>query len=227
MVRNDLEGHLLNEEISISIENADIRPTPDAGIALSGINVTITHGSINMIIGPVGSGKSTLLKAIIGEAPCESGRISVSSRYMAYCAQTPWLANGTVQQRIVENRPVEEDWYRAVIHACALEQDIVRLPNGDQTTIGSRGVMLSGGQKLRLTLARALYSRCDIFVLDDVLSALDAKTTALVVDRLFGRDGLFRKLRSTVILVTHSSKSSNRHMLGLCSRRSPISSFGR
>lgn len=222
-----MEGHQPNEELSVSIENADIRPSQDAGIALNGINVTITHGSINMIIGPVGSGKSTLLKAIIGEAPCESGRISVSSRYMAYCAQTPWLANGTVQRRIVENRPIEEDWYRAVVHACALEQDIVSLPNGDQTTIGSRGVMLSGGQKQRLTLARALYSRYEIVILDDVLSALDAKTKTLVVDRLFGRDGLFRKLRTTVILVTHSSKSTTRYILGLCSQCSPISSFSR
>ena len=126
---------------------------------------------------------------------------------MSYCSQSPWLLNTSIQQSITgltEQSAVDEQWYRSVITACALDEDISYFPNGDQSVIGSRGFTLSGGQKQRLALARTVYSRPDIALLDDVLSALDAKTEKIVVDRLFGSRGLFRKCATTVVLVTHS-----------------------
>ena len=106
-----------------------------------------------MVVGVVGSGKSTLLKALVGELPCDSGSISAQSQDSAYCSQTPWLQNASVRKIIcgpTENAGIDEDWYKSVIHACALDQDILDLPEHHESLIGSRGVTLSGGQKQRL-----------------------------------------------------------------------------
>lgn len=123
---------------------------------------------------------------------------------MAYCSQTPWILNTTIQQNICGLRTcasINEEWYQSVLHACALDQDLLQLTD---SVAGSRGITLSGGQKQRVALARAVYAKTDIVLLDDILSALDSKTEKLVVDRLLGPEGLFRKLKSTVVLITHS-----------------------
>ena len=149
------------------------------------------------------------MKALLGELPCESGKILIASKRMAYCSQSPWLLNTSIQQSITglaEQSAIDEQWYRSVVTACALDEDISQFPDGDQSVIGSRGFTLSGGQKQRLALARTVYTRPDIALLDDVLSALDAKTERLVVDRLLGPRGLFRKCATTVVLVTHSTR---------------------
>ena len=101
---------------------------------------------------------------------------------------------------------MDEDWYDTVVDASALTHDISNFPNGDLTVIGSRGITLSGGQKHRVALARALYSRCDVFVLDDILSALDKKTERIIIEKLFGTKGLLLRINATVIMTTHSSK---------------------
>jgi ATP-binding cassette, subfamily C (CFTR/MRP), member 1 len=149
------------------------------------------------------------MRAILGELPFDNGGISVSSTNMAYCSQTPWILNTTIQQNICGLKacaPINEEWYQSVLYACALDQDLLQLIDGDRSVPGSRGITLSGGQKQRVALARAVYAKSDIVLLDDVLSALDSKTEKLVVDRLLGPDGLFRKLKSTVVLITHSTR---------------------
>jgi ATP-binding cassette subfamily C (CFTR/MRP) protein 1 len=144
---------------------------------------------------------------------------------MGYCAQTPWLQNGTIQQNIcgfIDESDIDKVWYRTVLYACALEQDMALLDEGDQSMVGSKGVTLSGGQRQRVVgvldclrrmdanklqaLARAVYARLNIVLLDDVLSALDSNTERQIVERLLGANGMFRKLGTTVVLVTHSSK---------------------
>ena len=128
---------------------------------------------------------------------------------MAYCAQSVWLPNRNIQQIVTgseQNNNIDIQWFEKVLHACDLESDIEGLPRGDQTLVGSKGVTLSGGQKQRLALARAIYARQPIVLLDDVLSVLDARTERRIVDRLLGKSGLLRQLRTTVILVTHTSK---------------------
>jgi ATP-binding cassette, subfamily C (CFTR/MRP), member 1 len=197
--------------IAISLEEVNVRPSLKSELALKEISIKIRQASLTMIIGPVGSGKSTLLKAMLGELPCTSGWIRVSSPRMAYCAQTPWLRNCTIQECITgvdRGEAIDIQWYEKVLRACALEQDMADLTLGDQSIIGSRGITLSGGQKQRVALARAVYARPSIVLLDDVLSALDARTERLVVDRLFGKNGLLKQLKSTVVLVTHASKLS-------------------
>ncbi|KXH38580.1 ABC transporter [Colletotrichum salicis] len=159
---------------------------------------------LTVILGPVGCGKSTILKAILGEATIFNGSVWISSKELAYCDQSPWVSNGSVRENIVSGTDFDAAWYDTVIHACALQVDLLQLSDGDATNVGSKGVSLSGGQKQRLTLARALYARKPIAVLDDVLSGLDAATHDIVTTRVFGADGLIRKLGMAAILATHS-----------------------
>ena len=195
------------DQPAISVKGLTARPSLTAEPAITNIDLQLKASTTTILTGPVGSGKSTLMRAILGELPFDSGSISVSSTNMAYCSQSPWILNTTIQQNICGLRTrasMNEEWYQSVLHACALDQDLLQLTDGDQSVAGSRGITLSGGQKQRVALARAVYAKSDIVLLDDILSALDSKTEKLVVDRLLGPEGLFRKLKSTVVLITHS-----------------------
>lgn len=196
---------------AIVLREVTAKPSPSADAAITDINIQLKVGSTTIITGPVGSGKSTLMRAVLGELPLERGNISVSSLDMSYCSQTPWIVNTTIRQSICglsssASSNIDEEWYNSVLQACALDQDLQQLADGDQTTPGSRGMTLSGGQKQRVALARAVYAKSPIILLDDVMSALDNKTEKAVVDRLIGPYGLFRKLNSTVLLITHSTR---------------------
>ncbi|KAH0563429.1 hypothetical protein GP486_002004 [Trichoglossum hirsutum] len=193
--------------LAARLEEVDVRPSASSNPALRGITMAIKRGSKTMVVGPVGSGKSTLLKALLGELPCDRGSISVMTSRIAYCAQTPWLLNTRIRDIICgtsEGSVIDEEWYKIVLNACALDQDLLQFPDGDQSIIGSRGLTLSGGQKQRLALARAVYFRADMILLDDVLSELDGKTEEIVVQKLLGPQGLFGKLGATLILATHA-----------------------
>lgn len=194
---------------AIVVTSLTARPSPSAEPAITDINLQLKASTTTILTGSVGSGKSTLMRAILGELSFDSGDISVSSTNMAYCSQTPWILNTTIQQNICgfrERSAINEDWYQTVLYACALDQDLLQLTGGDQTVPGSRGITLSGGQKQRIALARAVYAKPEIILLDDILSALDSKTEKLVVDRVLGPNSLFRKLKTTVVLITHSTR---------------------
>ncbi|KAE8360003.1 P-loop containing nucleoside triphosphate hydrolase protein [Aspergillus caelatus] len=173
---------------------------------LKSLTITIPRQTFTMLVGPSGCGKSTLLKAILGEVPCLNGTISLSSERIAYCDQTPWHMNGSIKQSIVAMSGLDEDWYLSVICACALVEDFKQLPRGDQTIIGSKGIALSGGQSQRIALARAVYARKDIIVLDDVFSSLDATTEEFIFQSLIGTHGLLRSIGSTILLSSSSVK---------------------
>jgi ABC-type multidrug transport system fused ATPase/permease subunit len=191
---------------------------------LQSINLTIPRGKFFMIVGPVGCGKSTLLKGLLGEVPLLGGSVLVSSLEVAFCDQTPWHMNGTIQESIIGAGILEQTWYSTVVRACVLLEDFRQLPRGDQTLIGSKGIALSGGQSQRIVshlltfpdiccftddtkaLARAVYARKDIIFLDDVLSGLDIDTENQVFHNLFGANGLLRKYNSTVLMASSSGK---------------------
>ncbi|KAF2427512.1 ABC transporter [Tothia fuscella] len=163
-------------------------------------------GTLSTVLGPVGCGKSTFLRTILNEIKPTSGSVSITSPFVGYCAQTPWLPNGKVRDIIVGPNKFDEAFYRSVLETCALEEDFRNMPEDDLTLIGSRGIVLSGGQKHRLSLARALYSRCTVLVLDDFLSSLDSKTQDFIAERLLARDGYIRRHGCTVLLATHITK---------------------
>jgi ATP-binding cassette, subfamily C (CFTR/MRP), member 1 len=137
-------------EHAIVIQNASFSYFLDKGAIIQNINLQVAHGDPLAVIGPVGSGKSLLLKALLGEVPKLAGSVSLFSNKVGFCDQTPWLANTIVRQNVVGNLDFEDSWYSAVIHACAIDEDIERLPGGDFYCVGTGGVNLSGGQKQRV-----------------------------------------------------------------------------
>lgn len=166
------------------------------------------QGKLYCVIGKVGSGKSALLQAIIGELPVTHGSIHRSSPIsISYVAQDPWIMDGTAQENIVMGLPFDQAWYNEVVEACCLEPDFKSFLNGDQTIVGDRGVQCSGGQKARLALARSLYCDSDVLILDDPLSAVDAKVARTIFSEAIQLLGLQRG--KCVILVTHQLQFTN------------------
>lgn len=140
-------------KIAVEVSNATVNPSAtSATAAVQNLSLTVETGSLTIILGPVGLGKTTLLKAMLGELPCVSGSISVSSTRMSYCSQSAWLLNVTVKESICGpgNPNIDDEWYGTVVHVCALEEDIRQWPEGDQSVLGSKGMTLSGGQKQRV-----------------------------------------------------------------------------
>lgn len=175
---------------------------------LNNINIDIPTSHLTMIVGPVASGKSTLCKILLGEVPASQGRIILNSRVLSqkigYCDQIPYLSNSTIRENIVGFSAFNKIRYGEVVEATRLSPDLSVLPDGERTRVGTGGITLSGGQKQRVALARALYLNTNLYVLDDILSGLDADTAEQVFDRVFGPYGLLRKRNATAILSTHS-----------------------
>ncbi|KAI1452911.1 P-loop containing nucleoside triphosphate hydrolase protein [Annulohypoxylon moriforme] len=175
---------------------------------LKKINITIPSSALTIVVGPIASGKSTLCKALLGETPVAYGQISMDYRpsRIGYCDQTPYLSNATIRENIVGFAKFDEVRYNEVIEATVLGPDLAILPRGDETLVGSNGVVLSGGQKQRVSIARALYLDSELLIFDDVLSGLDANTEEQLYSRVFSSGGLLRLRRATVVLCTHSVK---------------------
>jgi len=191
---------------SVSFHNASVsfpRGSADSDadtFMLRELNLDFPNDALSVISGPTGSGKSLLLASILGEAHLESGYIrvpkSTSERFdskataadwiipsaISFVSQTPWIENATIKDNILFGLPFDPIRYRKVVDACALTQDLAIFEDGDQTEVGAQGISLSGGQKWRLTLARAFYSRAGIMVMDDVFSALDAHVGKHIYD---------------------------------------------
>jgi ABC-type multidrug transport system fused ATPase/permease subunit len=168
------------------------------------ITLAIDRGSFTMVVGKVGSGKSLLLLSLLGELAVLDGQAKRSYPDASFCSQPPWLRNVSIRDNILGESAFEADWYSSVTWACGLDQDFHELSNGDATLVGTGGMSLSGGQKNRVSLARALYARKPVVVVDDVLSGLDKTTEKLVFSRVFGRNGLLRQMQCTIVLATHS-----------------------
>ncbi|RDL30478.1 Uncharacterized protein BP5553_10356 [Venustampulla echinocandica] len=172
--------------------------------AISGLTFQIPSSSLTMVVGPVGCGKSTFINTLLGETPVNNGYLSVSTSTIAYCSQTCWLKNDTVQNNILGESQFDLQWYNTVLRACALDHDIKIFPRGDQSMVGSKGAVLSGGQKQRLALARAVYSKMPTVILDDVLSGLDPTTEDHVFHALLGADGIWRENGTSVVVTTNN-----------------------
>ncbi|XP_032579405.1 probable multidrug resistance-associated protein lethal(2)03659 isoform X1 [Drosophila sechellia] len=150
------------------------------------------------IVGTVGAGKSTLLQVILGELDIISGSVDVNG-VLSYAPQEPWLLRGSLRDNILFTEPYDEQRYLEVLRVCHLDRDVEQLPLGDSTRLGEGGASLSGGQKARVSLARAVYRKADIYLLDDPLSAVDSHVSKMLLDRCLN-EFLSKKIR---ILVTH------------------------
>ena len=133
-------------------------------------------GEFICIIGEVGSGKSSLIQAILNNMMIEKNNETkiIVNGTISYVGQEAWIQNNTVQNNILFYQPYNAEKYQKILDLCELKQDLNSLTGGDLTEIGEKGVNLSGGQKARISLARAMYCDNDIYILDDPISALDA-----------------------------------------------------
>ncbi|KAH9903343.1 multidrug resistance-associated ABC transporter [Cubamyces lactineus] len=205
-------GSGLSEGTSTVSESASaLASAGDQRFELRDINVLFPEGKLTVITGPTASGKTALLLALLGELTTLEGKIIMSknaskvdehglSHTISYAAQNPWLRHQTIKDNILFGYPYDEERYNAVVRCCALKPDLDILEDGDATEIGARGVNLSGGQKARVALARAVYAPTKYVLLDDPLSAVDSHTARFLIEELFAGPLLANR---TVILVTH------------------------
>jgi len=210
----------------VSFDNVSIAWPADEGVAeedrfvLRNINATFPQGELSVISGKTGTGKSLMLAAILGEVDILSGSLYVPrsppllDRYdhkankdnwiipkaIAYVAQIPWIENASIRDNITFGLPYDEQRYKTTIEVCALTKDLELFVDGENTEIGANGINLSGGQKWRVTLARAIYSRAGILVLDDIFSAVDAHVGRHIFDKCLNGELAAGRTR---ILVTH------------------------
>ncbi|KAF5879184.1 putative abc multidrug protein [Botrytis fragariae] len=190
---------------TIAVKNLFLAWSTESPPVVTDVSFSIPPATLTMIIGPIGSGKSSLLKGLLGEIPSTKGNVYINHSQVALVDQTSWIQNCSIRDNIIGTSDYESAWYQRVIHVCALENDIEGMIEGDNTIAGSGGAALSGGQKLRIALARAVYSRHKILMLDDVFSGLDIVSEEQIFTRLLGRHGLLRQLGITTILVTHAA----------------------
>ena len=173
----------------------------DSHKCLENITFVAHKGELSCIVGRVGAGKSSFLQAVLGDVWKINGEVVLRGT-TAYVAQQPWVMNATVKENIIFGHRWDPQFYDRTVKACALLEDFKTLPDGDHTEVGERGISLSGGQKARLTLARAVYARADVYLLDDCLSAVDQHVGRHLIDNVFGPRGLLAS--KTRILATNS-----------------------
>lgn len=169
---------------------------------LQNFSLQIEKGQLCAVIGPVGAGKSSLLQLLLGELPIIEGGVVMQGE-LSYASQEPWLFTGTVRNNILFGEQYERKRYQEVTKCCALATDFQQLSNGDKTIVGERGASLSGGQRARISLARAVYKHASIYLLDDPLSAVDAHVGRHLFDEVIGPGGRLAQQKATRILVTH------------------------
>ncbi|KAK7543753.1 ABC transporter [Phyllosticta citricarpa] len=183
----------------ISFERASFAWPGYTSPVLDNLNLAFPNG-LTVICGKVGAGKTALLQAVLGELDTLGGETRLPDEVMAYCAQSPWLQHMNIRQNILFSSPFQERRYKQVLETCALTPDLANFKHGDLSDLGENGIGLSGGQRARVALARAIYSPARILLLDDPLAALDHNTAETIVKRLF-RGPLMEG--RTVLLVTH------------------------
>ncbi|GAA5991157.1 hypothetical protein JCM10908_006564 [Rhodotorula pacifica] len=185
----------------LRLENATLRyaGAPEGKIAIENASVEFPEGRLTVISGPTGSGKTSLLLGLLGELEVIRGTVELPAS-VSYAAQHPWLESLSVKDNITFGYDFDQKRYDQVLEACALERDLELLPDGEATFVGERGISLSGGQKARLALARAIYAPTSFVLLDDIFSAVDAHTARHLLEKAF-RGPLLRG--RTCVLVTH------------------------
>ncbi|XP_019920175.3 multidrug resistance-associated protein 1 [Magallana gigas] len=186
-------------EIAIRISNGTFAWNWNSSV-LERINMEVHEGKLVALVGNVGQGKSSLLSAILGELTKLKGTVNIKGT-VAYAPQQAWILNATVEDNILFGMKMDRTRYYTVLETCALLPDLTILPAGDQTEIGEKGVNLSGGQKHRISLARAVYSDADIYLLDDPLSAVDSHVGSHLFNKVIGPTGMLKD--KTRVLVTH------------------------
>ncbi|XP_063690754.1 ATP-binding cassette sub-family C member 4-like [Bolinopsis microptera] len=196
---NGLEStKIKSNEMAVTLDNFSSKWGPNV-FSLKGLNLTVKKGELIAVVGPVACGKTTLLMSLLQELEHE-GILNID-RSVGFSSQVPWIFNGNIEENILFNRPLDKEKLNKCIESCYLTKDLELFPSGLYTLVGERGVQLSGGQKARVNLARAVYGQDPIILLDDPLSAVDSRCAKHIFNKLI-KDQLAGKTR---ILVTHAT----------------------
>lgn len=179
---------------------------PEYKVALTDIDFVGEKGKLHCIVSKIGNGKSALMKAMLGDIIRIQGEGYIKGS-IAYCSQNPWIINSTIRDNIVFGKRFDADFYEKTVMSCSLDRDLEIFSEGDKTVVGEKGLQLSGGMKARVALARAVYSRADVYLLDDPLSAVDEHVAKHLLKHVLGPHGLLQsKCR---ILATNKITSLN------------------
>lgn len=207
---DDVAGNAPQGELEIKVDNATFSWPGTTKKVLQNISLVCKPG-LNLICGRVGAGKTALLHAILGELDQDGGDRHVPPEMVGYCAQTPWLESMSIRENILFCTPYDKTRFDAVIEACCLKADLEKFRAQDLAMIGENGVGLSGGQRARVSLARAIYSRARILLLDDPIAALDHDTASSVLRNLFADRNSSLTAGRLVVLVTHRMDIATRY----------------
>ncbi|TYH16571.1 hypothetical protein ES288_A05G126600v1 [Gossypium darwinii] len=194
LVSNDMVVVMHDASCAWSSDNED------QNLVLNHVTLSLPKGLLVAVVGEVGSGKSSLLNSILGEMRLVFGSI-YSSGSVAYAPQVPWILSGTIRDNILFGKNLDSQRYADVLEACALDVDISLMAGRDLAYIGEKGTNLSGGQRARLALARAMYQGSDVYLLDDILSAVDAHVAKWILQNAILGPLVEHKTR---ILCTHN-----------------------
>jgi len=203
---NRLSQRFIHAPVALQLTRASAGWNADMPLIVHDANLDVSSSTVLAVVGPIGSGKTTLLQMLLGETRCAAGSVALSSLRIGYCSQTPWLTHQSVRNNIVGSDIFKESWYNAVVRATALDQDIRAMALGDSTVVGNEGSSLSGGQKKRIALARAIYTRAPIVILDDPFNGLDGRTETAILEAVLGRQGLLRKQKTLVVWATSTGE---------------------
>jgi len=226
-------SHLVFRKVTLAWPDDDesCRSENTGRFVLRDVNLELPRAELTIICGKTGSGKSLLLESLLGEVDLLSGTIEVPrtlpasergdgnanhsnwivSGVTAFVGQSPWIENATVKANILFGLPLQPERYALALSACALDRDLEMLPDGDESELGVNGINLSGGQKWRVSLARAVYSRAEILVMDDIFSAVDAHIGRHLFEMCINGDICRAR---TVIIATHH--------VGLCLHKARV-----
>lgn len=189
-----------SENFDIRVENASFSFNEDLAPFFKNIDLHIDKPGIHIIIGANGSGKTQFLLSLINENILTTGNLEISGK-VCYVPQTPWIRNSSLRNNIIEENDRNEEKYDMVKNLCELDHDIELLPDGDYTEIGEKGVNLSGGQKQRVGLARAIYTKSNIYLIDDPFSNLDKNVGRKIFQNILSSEGYLSDC--VRIIVTH------------------------
>ena len=177
--------HISLHDVTCKLPSHSHSQSPESNSAdlplLNNVTLKVATPQLVLVCGPVGSGKSLLLATVLGGELLVTNGVVTCSGSVAYVSDMPWVFPGTIRENILFGSPYEEKFYLETVRACQLEKDFKMFPQQDLSRIGEHGATLSGGQRTRIALARAVYAQADIYLLDDPLSSLDAN----VADRVF------------------------------------------
>jgi len=217
-IKND--NNEIGEHVAIDFKNCDFGIKgeeiikkdeyikTDNKILLKNIDFNVDKGELVTIIGETGSGKTCLINSILSNLELinensPDKNFYVFSKNISYACQDPWIMNGTIRENILFYDQFDSERYYQVVNACQLDKDFENLKHGDLTEIGSTGNNISGGQRARIALARAIYKDADIYLFDDPISSVDTYISMKIFHQ-----GIVNLLKNkTVIYVTHDTRN--------------------